>query len=62
MHAAFRVGETTLMASDGRCKGRPTFEAFALSLTLPDETSAERLGSVGILPAHAPRVGARERM
>jgi PhnB protein len=43
IHAALRVGETTLMASDGRCKGRPTFEGFALSLTVPDETSAERL-------------------
>ena len=43
MHAAFRIGETVLMASDCRCTGRPTFEGFALSLTAPDEASAERL-------------------
>jgi PhnB protein len=43
MHAAFRVGETTILASDGRCLGRPSFEGFALSLTVPDDAQAERL-------------------
>jgi PhnB protein len=43
MHAAFRIGETTVMASDGRCLGRPTFQGFALSLTVPSETEADRL-------------------
>ena len=43
MHASFRVGEATLMASDGRCQGKPNFEGFSLSLTVPDETQAERL-------------------
>ncbi len=43
MHASFRVGEATLMASDGRCQGKPSFEGFSLSLTVPDETQAERL-------------------
>jgi PhnB protein len=42
MHASFRVGETTLLASDGRCEGRPRFEGFALSLTVPGEADAER--------------------
>ena len=28
MHASFRVGDTTLMASDGRCDGQPRFEGF----------------------------------
>lgn len=28
MHASFRVGETTMLASDGRCEGRPSFQAL----------------------------------
>lgn len=43
MHASFRVGDNTLMASDGRCEGRPSFEGFSLSLTVPDAAEAERL-------------------
>ena len=42
MHASFRVGETILMASDGRCEGDPRFEGFSLSITVPDEAAAER--------------------
>ena len=41
MHASFRVGETLVMASDGRCGGDPGFRGFALSLTVPDEAAAE---------------------
>lgn len=43
MHASFRIGDTTVMASDGRCLGQPSFQGFALSLTAADETEAERL-------------------
>jgi PhnB protein len=43
MHASFRIGETTVLASDGRCQGRPTFQGFALSLTVPSEIEADRL-------------------
>ena len=43
MHVSFRIGETTLMASDGRCDGSSGFQGFALSLTAPDEPTAERL-------------------
>jgi PhnB protein len=43
MHASFRIGDTTVMASDGRCMGQPSFEGFALTLTLPDEAEADRL-------------------
>jgi PhnB protein len=43
MHASFRIGGSEVMASDGRCEGRPKFEGFALSLTAPDEAEAERL-------------------
>src|SRR5438132_4262826 len=41
MHASFRVGETVLMASDGRCDGQPAFEGFSLSIIVPDEEKAE---------------------
>jgi PhnB protein len=43
MHASFRIGDTTVMPSDGRCMGQPSFEGFALTLTLPDEAEADRL-------------------
>jgi PhnB protein len=43
MHSNFRIGETTLMASDGRCQGQPNFDGFSLSLTAPNEAEADRL-------------------
>jgi PhnB protein len=43
MHASFRIGDTTVMASDGQCEGRPSFQGFALSLTVPTEAEADRL-------------------
>jgi PhnB protein len=42
MHALFRIGETKVMASDGRCEGKPSFQGFALSLSVPDEAEADR--------------------
>ena len=53
MHASFRVGETVVMASDGMCDGKPAFEGFSLSITVPDEAAAERvfaaLGEGGLI-------------
>jgi PhnB protein len=43
MHSTVRVGTTTFMASDGRCDGPPPFEGFSLSVTVPDDTDAERV-------------------
>src|SRR3981189_2649190 len=43
LHSSFRIGDTSLLASDGRCLGNPNFEGFSLSLTVPDEAEAERL-------------------
>jgi len=43
MHMSFRIGETTVLASDGRCQGQPSFQGFALSLTVPDAAEAERV-------------------
>jgi PhnB protein len=42
MHASLRIGETTVMASDGRCTGKPSFQGFSLSLTAPTEAQADR--------------------
>lgn len=41
MHTEFTVGETLIMASDGCNSGNP-FSGFSLSLTLADETEAQR--------------------
>ena len=43
MHSSFSVGETTIMASDGHCKGKPDFQGFSLSITVKNEPEAERL-------------------
>jgi PhnB protein len=41
MHASFRVGGSTVMASDG-CHEGTKFEGFSLSLTVPTEAEADR--------------------
>jgi len=43
MHASFRIGDTTVMGSDGNCMGKPSFQGFSLSLTARDEAEAKRL-------------------
>jgi PhnB protein len=43
MHTSFRIGDTTIMASDGRCQGQPSFQGISLSLTAADDAEAERL-------------------
>jgi PhnB protein len=43
MHAALRVGDAMVLASDGRCSGQPSFQGFALSLTAANEAEANRL-------------------
>jgi PhnB protein len=43
MHMSFRIGETAVLASDGRCQGHPSFQGFSLSLTVPHDAEAERL-------------------
>ena len=32
MHSGFQIGDTTVMASDGRNEGKPNFHGFALSI------------------------------
>jgi len=43
MHSAFRIGDSTVMASDGRCVGNPAFQGFALSINARNGAEAERL-------------------
>ena len=43
MHVTLRIGETLLMASDGRCEGQANFEGFSLSITASDEAEANRV-------------------
>lgn len=42
MHASFRVGGSTLMASDGCEEDKGGFEGFSLSLAVPTEAEAKR--------------------
>jgi PhnB protein len=46
MHAQFDVGDTTVLASDGRCTGKPSFQGFALAVSTPTEADANRMFSV----------------
>jgi PhnB protein len=41
-HMRVRIGETTVLASDGRCLGKPSFQGFSLSLTVANDAEAER--------------------
>jgi PhnB protein len=43
MHASIRIGDSTVLASDGRCLGKPSFQGFALSLTAASDAEADRL-------------------
>lgn len=42
MHAAFRIGNTKVLASDGECQGKARFQGFSLALTVPNDAEAER--------------------
>lgn len=43
MHTCLRIGDTMVMASDGRCEGTPSFQGFSLSLTMANEAEADRV-------------------
>jgi PhnB protein len=43
MHAAMRIGDTTVLASDGRGDGGTPFSGFSMSLQVGDDAEAERL-------------------
>ena len=43
MHAAFQVGDTQVLASDGHCAGKPSFQGFGLTLNAKNDAEAEKL-------------------
>ena len=43
MHAAFRIGDTQVLASDGFAGGKPKFEGISLSLSARDDAHAKRI-------------------
>ena len=45
MHMSLRIGDQTVLASDGECKGKPSFQGFSLSLNVSNEAEASRLFS-----------------
>jgi PhnB protein len=67
MHAVIRIGDTTVMVSDGRCSGKPVFQGFALTINAPDVARADQMfaaladgGQVQMAPAKtffSPRFG-----
>ncbi len=42
MHGSLRIGETTVLVSDGQCQARQSFQGFALSLTVANDAEADR--------------------
>jgi PhnB protein len=43
MHSAFKIGDSTILASDGMCTGKPNFDGFSLSLTAANDAEALRI-------------------
>ena len=48
MHAAFHIGDTQVMASDGQCSGKASFSGVTLTLNAANPAEAEKLfGALG---------------
>ena len=43
LHAAFRIGETVVLASDGHCSGKAEFKGFGLTISVNDIASADKV-------------------
>ena len=43
MHMSLKIGDSTVLGSDGRCMGQANFQGFALSLTAANEAEATKL-------------------
>jgi PhnB protein len=43
MHAALRIGDAVVMASDGMAAGKPEFKGFSLSVNAASEKEADKL-------------------
>jgi PhnB protein len=42
MHVTLRVGDSVVMATDGRCSGQAVFQGFSLNLSLPSVADVDR--------------------
>lgn len=43
MHANLRIGENTVLASDGHCNGQQNFQGFSLALNVANEAEGQRV-------------------
>ncbi len=43
MHASVRIGDATLLVSDGQSNGQPNFKGFALALSADNDAHAEAM-------------------
>ncbi len=43
MHVSLRVGENTVMASDGHCNGQQSFQGFSLAINVSNEADGQRV-------------------
>jgi PhnB protein len=43
MHASFRVGDSRINCSDGRCQGTPKFQGVSIVIETKDDAEAERV-------------------
>jgi len=43
MHAAFKIGDTQILASDGQCNGKPNFQGFSLTINAANDAEADKL-------------------
>ena len=43
MHAAFKVGDTQILASDGHADGKPVFQGFGLAISVANDAEAAKL-------------------
>lgn len=59
MHMALQIGDTTVMGSDGECKGNTEFKGFALSIMVPTGAEVDKTinalaqGGQVVMPAAA---------
>jgi PhnB protein len=43
MHTSFRIGDSVLMASDGSCTGKGSFQGIQLAIQVNDAATADRV-------------------
>ena len=43
MHGRVKIGGSTVLMSDGQCRGKPEFQGFSLSVTVANNAEAERV-------------------